>query len=49
MSYEEEKELLDLTRQNNCLLRQIWSHLNNQNSFEIDVLANLFASIFNKR
>lgn len=25
MSYEEERELLDLTRQNNYLLRQIWS------------------------
>jgi hypothetical protein len=49
MTYEEEQELLNLTRQNNFLLRQIWSQLNNQNTFDIDVLANLFAGIFNRK
>ena len=45
----EEQELLYLTRQNNILLRQILDKLNNQNSFDIDVLANLFAGLFNRR
>lgn len=49
MSYEEEQELLNLTRHNNYLLQQIWYKLNNSDSFDIDVLANLFAGIFNKR
>jgi len=49
MTYEEEQELLNLTRQNNFLLRQIWSQLNSQNTFDIDVLANLFAGLFNNR
>lgn len=48
MNYEEEQELLNLTRQNNYLLRQILYKLNNQNSFDIDVLANLFAGLFTK-
>ena len=49
MTYEEEQELLNLTRQNNCILQQILAQLNNQEPFEIDVLANLFAGLFNKR
>lgn len=49
MNYYEEHELLELTRQNNYLLRQILDRLNNQNSFDIDVLANLFAGLFNRR
>ena len=49
MDYYEEQELLELTRQNNHLLRQILDKLNNQNSFDIDVLANLFAGLFNRR
>ena len=49
MTYKEEQELLNLTRQNNILLQQIWYKLNNKNSFDIDVLANLFAGLFNKR
>jgi hypothetical protein len=49
MTYEEEQELLNLTRQNNFLLRQIWSQLNGQNTLDIDVLANLFVGLFNKR
>jgi hypothetical protein len=49
MTYKEEQELLNLTRQNNILLWQIWSQLNGQNTFDIDVLANLFAGLFNKR
>lgn len=48
MTYKEEQELLNLTRQNNILLQQIYK-LNNQNSFDIDVLANLFAGLFNRR
>jgi len=46
-SYEEQ-ELLYLIRQNNILLRQILGKLNNQNSFDIDVLANVFAGLFNR-
>ena len=49
MTYEEEQELLYLTRQNNILLKQILDKLNNQNPFDIDVLANLFAGLFNRR
>lgn len=49
MSYEEERELLNLTRHNNYLLQQILFKLNNQEPFEVDVLANLFAGLFNKR
>lgn len=49
MTYDEEQELLNLTRQNNYLLRQIWYQLNNQDSFQIDVLANLFAGLFNRK
>lgn len=53
MNYEEESELLNLTRENNFLLRQIYNILNkSQNSsqpFEMDVLANLFASLFNRK
>jgi hypothetical protein len=49
MDYYEEQELLNLTRQNNYLLRQILDKLNNQNSFDIDVLANLFAGLFHIR
>ena len=49
----EESELLNLTRENNFLLRQIYNTLNNvQNNsqpFEIDVLANLFAGLFNRK
>ena len=49
MTYGEEQELLNLTRQNNYLLRQIWYQLNNHDSFQIDVLANLFAGLFNRK
>ena len=49
MTTYEEQELLYLTRQNNILLRQILDKLNNQNFFDIDVLANLFAGLFNRR
>lgn len=49
MTNKEEQELLNLTRQNNFLLQQILSQLNNQNTFDIDVLANLFAGLFNRR
>jgi len=49
MTYDEEQELLNLTRQNNYLLRQIWYQLNNQDSFQVDVLANLFAGLFNRK
>lgn len=49
MTIYEEQELLDLTRQNNYLLQQILAKLNNQDSFDIDVLANLFAGIFHVR
>lgn len=49
MTTYEEQELLDLTRQNNYLLQQILAKLNNQDSFDIDVLANLFAGVFHVR
>ena len=53
MTPYEESELLNLTRENNFLLRQIYNTLNNiQNSnqpFEMDVLANLFAGLFNRK
>ena len=49
MTTYEEQELLYLTRQNNIILRQILDKLNNQDSFDIDVLANLFAGLFNRR
>lgn len=48
MTPYEEQELLYLTRQNNILLRQILDKLNSQNTFDIDVLANLFAGLFHK-
>lgn len=40
--------LLCFVRQNNILLRKICDKLNNQDSFDIDVLANLFAVLFNR-
>ncbi len=53
MTPYEENELLSLIRENNFLLRQIYSLLNkpanNIAPFEMDVLANLFAGLFNKR
>ena len=49
MTIYEEQELLDLTRQNNYLLQQILAKLNNQDSFDIDVLANIFAGVFHVR
>ena len=49
MTTYEEQELLYLTRQNNILLQKIYDKLNNQDSFDIDVLANLFAGLFNRR
>lgn len=53
MTPYEESELLNLTRENNFLLRKIYDTLSNaQNSsqpFEIDVLANLFASLFSRK
>ena len=53
MTNDEESELLNLTRENNHLLWQIYSLLNkpanNVSPFEMDVLANLFAGLFNRR
>ena len=46
MTTYEEQELLYLTRQNNILLRKIYDKLNNQDSFDIDVLANVAGNAF---
>lgn len=46
MSYEEESELLNLTRENNVMLKVILKHLslNLENEFSINLIANLVSN-----
>lgn len=50
MNYEEEQELLRLTRENNYILKQIYNYINSDNpsqdmkEFAINVIANLISN-----
>lgn len=45
MSLEDEKELLDLTRENNFMLKVVLNHLklNLENEFSINLIANMIS------
>lgn len=53
MTKNEEQELLTLTRDNNKMLREIWTEIKDPNgdlkNFIIDVFANLFAGKINNK